>query len=268
MLIPFRLETLDQPCFLRDEVLFNLLHTIAGGELAVGLQADDSGAIALANPGRNMWLWVEEAQGNAYAASVAGELAERLKDSKLPGIASTPEHAKLFLDEYCPWSGASAGKCMRLMAYACPVVKTPVGTTGGWRMAEEGHVETVADFLCGFQMDCFQTETDREEALAGAKESVSSGNLFVWESYGKTVCMAGAFRRYARHVKLSPVYTPPEERNKGYAAALVAAVSQLVLDEGLTPILYTDMGNPASNKAYQKIGYGSAGEVEEIGLVY
>ncbi len=268
MLIPFQQESLESKLFQRNEVRFNLLHTIAGGELAVGLQAEDGGAIALANPGRNMWLWVDEARGNVYAATVISELAERLKDSGLPGIASTPEHAKLFLQEFCPRSGAKAGKCMRLMAYTCPVVKAPVGIPGGWRKAEEEHIETVTDFLSGFNMDCFQAQTSREEALAGANGMISSGNLLVWEANGKTVCMGGAFRRFARHAKLGPVYTPPEERNKGYAAALTAAVSQLVLEEGLTPILYADADYPASNKAYQNVGYIPAGVVEEIGLEY
>ncbi len=268
MLIPFQAVALESEPFLREEVRFNLLHTIAGGELAVGLQAEDGGAIALANPGRNMWLWVDESRGVAYAASLIAELAERVKDSRLPGIASTPEHAKRFLAEYCPRSGASAGKSLRLMAYACPVVKTPAGIPGGWRKAGEEHAETVADFLCGFQMDCFQTQTDREEALAGANGMISSGKLLVWENDGKTVCMGGAFRNFARHAKLGPVYTPPEERNKGYAAALTAVVSQQVLDEGLLPILFADADYPASNKAYRNVGYVSAGDVEEVGLLY
>lgn len=268
MLIPFQTESLESEPFLRDEVRFSLLHTIAGGELAVGLQAEDGGAIALANPGRNMWLWVEEAKGDAYAAAVIAELAERLTSSGLPGMVSTPEHAKLFLKEYCARSGAKAGKCVRLMAYACPSVKTPIGIPGGWKKAQEEHVETVADFLTGFNMDCFQAQTDREQSLEGAKSMVMSGTLFVWESYGKTVCMASASRRFARHGKLGPVYTPLEERNKGYAAALVAAVSQMVLDEGLIPMLYADADYPASNKAYQNVGYVAAGLVDEIGFVY
>ncbi len=268
MLVPFQAESLDSKRFQRDEVRFNLLHTIAGGELAVGLQAEDGGAIALASPGRSMWLWVEESKGDAFAAAVITELAEQLKDSRLPGISSTPEHAKLFLEQYCPRSGARAGNRMRLMAYACPVVNTPTGVSGEWRQAQESHAETVADFLCGFNMDCFHAETNREDALAGANGMISSGHLLVWETNGKTVCMGGAFRRFPRQAKLGPVYTPPEERNKGYAAALVAAISQQVLGEGLTPILYADADYPASNKAYQNVGYLAAGLVEEIGFVY
>ena len=57
-------------------------------------------------------------------------------------------------------------------------------------------------------------------------------------------------------VRVSGVYTPRSERGHGYASALVAALSQAILDSGLAfCTLNTDLLNPTSNKIYQKIGY-------------
>ena len=51
-------------------------------------------------------------------------------------------------------------------------------------------------------------------------------------------------------------YCPAQFRNRGYATALVAAVTQLQLDRGKRfCALYTDLANPVSNSIYQKIGY-------------
>ena len=52
------------------------------------------------------------------------------------------------------------------------------------------------------------------------------------------------------------MYTPPQARGRGYATALVAALSQALLDEGRQRLfLITDLANPVSNSIYAKIGY-------------
>jgi predicted GNAT family acetyltransferase len=35
----------------------------------------------------------------------------------------------------------------------------------------------------------------------------------------------------------------------------------VLLDEGATPILYTDLSNPTSNAIYQRLGYRPVGEI-------
>ena len=57
-------------------------------------------------------------------------------------------------------------------------------------------------------------------------------------------------------VRVGPVYTPPSQRGRGYASALVGAVSQMVLDLGYrNSSLYTDLTNPTSNAIYRRLGY-------------
>jgi predicted GNAT family acetyltransferase len=61
-----------------------------------------------------------------------------------------------------------------------------------------------------------------------------------------------------------PVYTPPALRGRGYASALVAAVSQAQLDAGRRfCFLFTDLANPTSNRIYQDIGYEAVCDVDE-----
>jgi predicted GNAT family acetyltransferase len=60
--------------------------------------------------------------------------------------------------------------------------------------------------------------------------------------------------------RVQAVYTPPERRRAGYAAACVAALSARVLAEEHRCILYTDLTNPTSNGVYRSIGYRSVAE--------
>jgi len=266
MLVPFRKETLSQPRFIRDEVRFDLLFTISGGECAVAFQEESGGAVALENPGFNLWLWIDGDLGSAYAASVIGELAVRLKDAKLPGIVAAPEFASSFSESYCRKSGKQGKQNVSLMAYACPAVKMPAGVPGQIEKAGEERTEIAAGFMRGFQMDCFHTEETREHARATAESKIKAGNLFLWNVEGKTVCMAAIAQRSPRGARIGYVYTPTAERKKGYASALVAQLSLLVQGEALTPVLYADIENPDSNKVYKSIGYLEAGAVEEIGF--
>jgi predicted GNAT family acetyltransferase len=57
-------------------------------------------------------------------------------------------------------------------------------------------------------------------------------------------------------IRVGPVYTPPGLRGRGYATALVAELSQTLLDAGRSFVfLYTDLANPTSNAIYERIGY-------------
>lgn len=83
--------------------------------------------------------------------------------------------------------------------------------------------------------------------------------LWLWEDQGP-VAMAGLSEAVAGVVRVGPVYTPPLRRNRGYASALVAAVSTAARSNGHRCILYTDLANPTSNSIYRAIGYRAVTE--------
>jgi predicted GNAT family acetyltransferase len=67
---------------------------------------------------------------------------------------------------------------------------------------------------------------------------------------------------------VNAVYTPPEQRRKGYATAAVAALSGMLLAAGKDfCCLYTDVANPTSNSIYRKIGYRPVREDAELVFV-
>lgn len=59
--------------------------------------------------------------------------------------------------------------------------------------------------------------------------------------------------------KISHVYTPIEERKKGYAANLIYLMTNDILSKGYVPLLYTDYNYIPSNKAYINAGYEDTG---------
>ena len=106
-------------------------------------------------------------------------------------------------------------------------------------------------------IQAFMAETD---AIQGdpahlAASRVASGELYVWEDR-HPVTMAAWTGRTPNSVRINLVYTPPTARERGYATACVAALSQTMLDAGTRfCCLYTDLANPTSNAIYRRIGY-------------
>ena len=96
-------------------------------------------------------------------------------------------------------------------------------------------------------------QRDPGEVIA---DRVSYGGLTLWESGGTAVALAGHNRPAAGVVRVGPVYTPRERRQRGYGAAVTTAVCRAALGAGAAEVvLFTDLANPTSNALYQRLGF-------------
>ena len=157
--------------------------------------------------------------------------------------------------------GVSYELVLGMEAYECPKIIEPQGVQGKLIKAELKHTDVVADFCAGFGYWCFGVTVTKESQIPAAKEMIESGNLFLWEVNGEICSMANIAHRSKRHARLNNVYTPPEQRKKGYASAIVAELCSKVKDEGLIPMLYADVKNPDSNKVYKGVGFKERGRI-------
>ena len=58
-------------------------------------------------------------------------------------------------------------------------------------------------------------------------------------------------------MQIGGVYTDPEYRGRGYAAAVVRYLSQKAVSVGKRPVLYVNEVNTAAVKAYVKAGFAA-----------
>jgi predicted GNAT family acetyltransferase len=89
---------------------------------------------------------------------------------------------------------------------------------------------------------------------------VASGQVWVWED-GAPVGFAAVSSPVEGVSRIGPVYTPPEQRGRGYGSALVGTVSAAVRDAGTRCALYAELGNPSANAIYRSLGYQAVAEV-------
>jgi hypothetical protein len=88
-------------------------------------------------------------------------------------------------------------------------------------------------------------------------DRIAYGGALLWLGEdGAPVSLAGRTRLVAGQVRIAPVYTPPQQRGRGYAAGATAAATRSALDAGAREILlYTDLANPTANRLYERLGY-------------
>ncbi|MGH4125993.1 MAG: GNAT family N-acetyltransferase [Clostridium sp.] len=258
---------LNKKTFLDCEVQFNLFHRIIEGKELIALKTKDGNVIAMQNPGHAMWIWVNEVLEGLEVNNVVNSLCNIIKDNNISEISGQVEIVKRIAKQYSNLFGVSYKISMRMQSYKCLEVIRPQNVQGELIRAELCHVGIVAEYCKGFAFDSFEKIVTKESQVSGAESLVKSGDLFLWQVNNNVVSMANIAHRSMRHARINSVYTPNEQRKKGYACALMAELSFNVLKERLTPMLYTDITNPDSNKVYKSIGYKECGRIDEIHFV-
>jgi predicted GNAT family acetyltransferase len=174
------------------------------------------------------------------------------------GVVGPAATAEAFAAAWAECTGAAVAVELHERIYRLDAVVPPPAPPGAWRAASPADRDAVLAMLAAFDAEMGLRRTD------GAAEidwRIAEGRAHLWvdEAPASFACTT---RPGGGVVRIGPVYTPPARRRRGYAAALVAAVSQRALDEGASCCsLYTDLANPTSNAIYMAVGYRPVADV-------
>lgn len=139
-------------------------------------------------------------------------------------------------------------------------VIAPAAPAGRPQVAEARDVSLLVGWTQSFHDDI---GVPSEPDSSNVDRRVGKGLVWLWETADGPVAMTGMTEPAHGIVRLNLVYTPPPHRRHGYASALVAHLSQVILDGGNIPMLFTDLANQTSNKVYQAVGFV---KLDEVGL--
>lgn len=135
-------------------------------------------------------------------------------------------------------------------------LSAPAGVAGAARRGGVPDIDLLTAWYTDYVREAFAALPPGFGGRAGVARGVERGGVWMWETPdGAPVAMA--VRHLVQHgvARLGPVYTPPELRGRGYGSAVTAAATRDVLADSATPVLYTDLANPTSNRIYQVLGY-------------
>ena len=113
-------------------------------------------------------------------------------------------------------------------------------------------------WLDGFAAD---TGHSPEDAGVAVDRYLDEQSVWIWDRRWSRSPWPHAAPVVGGVARIGPVYTPPEQRRRGYATTCVEQLSRRIEEDDHVAILYTQLSNPTSNAIYQRIGYEPVLEV-------
>ena len=109
-------------------------------------------------------------------------------------------------------------------------------------------------------------EEDDDDEKEAKREVIPP--LYIWRAgSGKPALAMGLLSTGEANRRLNLIYTPTNERRKGYAYHLTNALCHMARDEGKVPVLYVYEDNVGAVKLYQSLGFTLAGRLTELSEV-
>jgi uncharacterized protein len=175
----------------------------------------------------------------------------------LPGVNGDAATAASFAGQWSERRKSAATPFQGTRLYELLELGEVPRTEGRLRPAGSSDRSLMIQWTCAFQNEIGESANDTELRV---DRGLAAGQLWIWDQNGEATSMAVSREPEQGVVRLSGVYTPPEKRKQGYAAACVHALSKYLRIGGYRCILYTDLGNRTSNSIYQRIGYRAVAE--------
>jgi len=222
-----------------------------GGDAPLLCAVQDAGhvvAAAIRTPPYKLLL----SRGPAIAIAMIADWLARGRQL-LPGVVGPFESAQVFVTAWSRLSRQRAAAPRYIRAHRLDRVRDVPPVPGTMSPAAMADAELLSRWVAAFHAEIHEPAvTDPPVMVADA---IARQRLFVWRD-AELVSMAAWTAPTNHGVRIHSVYTPPAMRRRGYATALVAALSRSLLKSGRRScFLYSDLVNPTSNDIYARIGY-------------
>ena len=175
----------------------------------------------------------------------------------LPGATGGLPEVEAFADAWQRLTGRARRLRFAQGIYRGAAPLVPQGVAGRLRLATAHERPLLVRWWEAFVAEAMPEDAARHDVAEAVERRLGSdGGIAIWEVDREPVSMAGFGSRTPHGVRIGPVYTPPEERRRGYGSALTARLSRRLLDGGRDfCFLYTNLANETSNRIYRAIGY-------------
>jgi len=193
-------------------------------------------------------------------------------DRQVEGVQGPVEEAGAVAAAWAARTGACATVALRMRLFALDELRAPTGVAGAARAVDPddtADLDVLAAWRTAFG-DAVGSpgrhpHTERDNVVRAVE---TGGAELIWEVDGRLVAQASARAVVAGMSRIGPVYTPPEHRNRGYAAAVTSAAARWALDQGARHVLlYTDLANPTTNRLYPRLGFRPRYDALELHFV-
>lgn len=91
--------------------------------------------------------------------------------------------------------------------------------------------------------------------------SNSDNTIYCWKNEDNKIVSLATYSSNENYAKINNVFTPPEERRKGYASNLIYCITKEILNDQSKPIVYLSNNSNCNYNLYTNIGYVKSGSL-------
>lgn len=249
---------------MRDEaVTYSVLIKILQGTCTDIFTDHENAVVCYSAAPWPVWVWCRDTENAAIVTEIARCLKEQFPVEQGYDIILSDELREKLREVEPYFRGVKDG--MGLLSYRLDAIeKIDYPCAGSMSLVREEEILPLVGVWQEMHREMEGRELTPERCETSIRRMVEEKCLFAWRNdAGEILALAGRGDQ-GEFSKITSVYTLPAHRRKGYAINLVHSVTEAMLAEGFTPILYTDAGYAASNACYQKIGYKLVGRLTSI----
>lgn len=219
--------------------------------------------------------WAPYLMAMDEAAAVALAEATLARGAEVGGVNGLRPAADVFAATVAARTGTRVEVHLHHRLFELRTLVEPRSVPGGLREVREDEEDLALAWIHRFFADADE-QAGRPAGHLGEAEAFgmhdvrrkrAEGTLWVWaDPTDRPVHLVAANPPSYDVVRIGPVFTPAEERGRGWAGAAVAELSRRVLARGERPVLFTDQANPTSNRLYQALGYEPVVDTVQLAL--
>ena len=248
----------ENPEFQKDKYKFNLIFkNLTSPDLE--LYSDEKNYM-LCRGSKNLptWIWTSDGFDNSKIGEIEELIRMYLTDNEKDKFTCKKELYDLLVER--KFDNLNTDDYFEMGFLICHHTKAPKVCDGVLSKPTESDSKILAKYWYDDNMEMNSaTPITMEQSKKDVETFISDDKFYVLRNAeNKIVCMA-SYRITGEQAKINHVYTPTEERKKGYAANLIYLMTNEILKRGLVPLLYTDYNYIPSNKAYINAGYEDKG---------
>ncbi len=246
-----------------DKILYNLFSVIRKDKSAF-IVTDDKYYIYAQNSRRAPhWLFIKDAPDEAAFEEIVALIAGMLKLNPSLKVNGEDRYLKPILDEVSARYGKEYRTEHSMTVYSCTELQK-IHERGRMITPEEKHRQILTEYITEMKHDqagYFMPDEDTEKFVNAL---INSHSLFLWENDGRIVSMAKVAYKDNVNARINTVFTDALSRGKGYTRMLIGNITEMLLGEGLTPIIYGNDDDIAVKDAYADIGYKKHGYIKQF----
>lgn len=249
--------------FQKDKYKFNIVSKILVGDEVLIYSDGENYFFARNKAGMPTWIWTkDELKDKQILEEIKDTISLYLTDLEYDQFTCKKEFYDFLIES--GYEKINREDYFELGFLTCNKVKSVKQTDGNMEICTKEDDENLLNLFIQFTEFMNKTlKSNKKANLEELKEEMNSQieqkRLFCWKNKeGKIVCIAN-YQVLGEVARIGHVFTLEEERGKAYAANLIHDLTEILLNNRLKPLLYTDYNYPASNRAYINSGYEDKG---------